>query len=168
MTSAIASRPSVPVRLRLNIRAFCLQQMQGLWGSARETAVRTAARIMQFSRLAWFSPAIKACRAGLTSTYYKAFAPRIGIAWSPGGTEGLLAKLTGGPGKSSVRRGYGIFYNPIEQLVMEQFSAEPPFGGSAFISNPLFNRPLRFRAAARHPTLSGESSTRLRKHPAQS
>ncbi len=37
--------------------------------------------------------------------------------------------------------GYGIFYNPIEQLVLEQFSAEPPFGGSNFISSPLLQTP---------------------------
>jgi len=79
---------------------------------------------------------------GMTSTYYKAFAPRIGVAWSPGWTEGWLAKLTGGPGKSSVRAGYGIFYNPIEQLVLEQFSAEPPFGGSIFLSGTNFNLPF--------------------------
>src|SRR6202021_3680913 len=63
-------------------------------------------------------PGDKGVPRGLTSTYYKAFAPRIGIAWSPGWTEGWLAELTGGPEKSSVRLGYGIFYNPIEQLVM--------------------------------------------------
>jgi outer membrane receptor protein involved in Fe transport len=78
---------------------------------------------------------------GLTQTYYKAWAPRIGIAYSPGWTEGWLAKLTGGPGKTSVRAGFGIFYNPIEQLVLEQFSAEPPFGGSVFLSNSNFNLP---------------------------
>ncbi len=68
---------------------------------------------------------------GLTSTYYKAFAPRIGLAWSPGATEGWLAKLTGGPRQASIEQDYGLFYNPIEQLVLEQFSAEPPFGGSS-------------------------------------
>ena len=78
---------------------------------------------------------------GLTSTYYKAFAPRIGLAWSPGWKDGWLAKLTGGPGKSTIRGGYGMFYNPIEQLVLEQFSAEPPFGVSTFLSNTLFNTP---------------------------
>ena len=36
----------------------------------------------------------------------------------------------------------GIFYNPIEQLVLEQFSAEPPFGGSNFISNPFLQTPF--------------------------
>jgi Carboxypeptidase regulatory-like domain/TonB-dependent Receptor Plug Domain/TonB dependent receptor len=79
---------------------------------------------------------------GLTSTYYKAFAPRIGLAWSPAWTEGWLGKLFGGPGQSSIRMGYGIFYNPIEQLVLEQFSAEPPFGGSISLSNSEFNTPF--------------------------
>lgn len=78
---------------------------------------------------------------GLTQTYYKAFAPRVGLAWSPNRTEGWLSKLTGGPGKTSVRAGYGIFYNPIEQLVLEQFSAEPPFGGSTSLSNVLLQAP---------------------------
>ncbi len=77
----------------------------------------------------------------LTNTYYKGFAPRLGLAWSPDWKDGLLGKLAGGPGKTSVSMGYGIFYNPIEQLVLEQFSAEPPFGGSNFISNPLLQTP---------------------------
>ncbi len=77
----------------------------------------------------------------LTNTYYKGFAPRLGLAWSPGWKDGLLGRLAGGPGKTSVSMGYGIFYNPIEQLVLEQFSAEPPFGGSNFISSPLLQTP---------------------------
>jgi hypothetical protein len=69
---------------------------------------------------------------GLTQTYYKAFAPRIGVAWSPGSS-----------GKTSIRTGWGLFYNPIEQLVLEQFSAEPPFGGSTFPFNTGFNTPFQ-------------------------
>jgi len=80
---------------------------------------------------------------GLTQTYYRAFAPRLGLAWSPDWKSGLLAALTGGPGKTSVRMGWGLFYNPIEQLVLEQFSAEPPFGGSSGLSNTLFNLPFQ-------------------------
>lgn len=34
-----------------------------------------------------------------------------------------------------------MFYNPIEQLVLEQFSAEPPFGVSTFPANTFFNTP---------------------------
>jgi Carboxypeptidase regulatory-like domain len=68
---------------------------------------------------------------GLTQSYYKAIAPRIGIAWSPGKS-----------GKTSFRAGFGMFYNPIEQLVLEQFGAEPPFGGSIILSETQFNTPF--------------------------
>ncbi|MGD0570995.1 MAG: carboxypeptidase regulatory-like domain-containing protein [Candidatus Sulfotelmatobacter sp.] len=68
---------------------------------------------------------------GMTQTYYKAFAPRIGIDWSPGNS-----------GKTSIRAGWGLFYNPIEQLVLEQFGAEPPFGGSTFVYETQFNLPF--------------------------
>jgi outer membrane receptor protein involved in Fe transport len=78
----------------------------------------------------------------LTQTYYRSFAPRIGLAWSPSTSDGWLAKLTGGPGRTSIRAGWGLFYNPVEQLVLEQFSAEPPFGGSSSFTNVLFNTPF--------------------------
>ncbi len=68
---------------------------------------------------------------GMTQTYYKAFAPRIGIAWSPGSS-----------GKTSIRAGWGLFYNPMEQLVLAQFGAEPPFGGSTTVSETQFNLPF--------------------------
>ncbi len=80
--------------------------------------------------------------AALTNTYYKSFAPRIGLAYSPSASSGLLGLLLGAPGKTSIRMGWGMFYNPVEQLVLEQFSAEPPFGGSTSLSNPLFNTPF--------------------------
>ncbi len=38
------------------------------------------------------------------------FAPRVGFAFSPGFKEGLAARLFGGPGRTSIRAGYGIFY----------------------------------------------------------
>jgi hypothetical protein len=91
-------------------------------------------------------PGDKGVPNGLTQTYYKSFAPRLGLAWSPGATSGWLAKLTGGPGKTSIRMGAGMFYNPIEQLVLEQFSAEPPFGGSVLLSGTQFNLPFEFQA----------------------
>jgi hypothetical protein len=87
-------------------------------------------------------PGDKGVPAGLTNTYYKGFAPRLGLNWSPGWKSGLLGTLTGGPSKTSISMGYGIFYNPIEQLVLEQFSAEPPFGGSTGITDPLFQTPF--------------------------
>ncbi|MFZ0808566.1 MAG: hypothetical protein WAN03_20400, partial [Candidatus Sulfotelmatobacter sp.] len=79
---------------------------------------------------------------GMTSTYYKAFAPRIGIAYSPNFTSGPLAALFGSNGKTSIRAGWGLFYNPIEELVLAQFGAEPPFGGSSSLADVFFNTPF--------------------------
>jgi hypothetical protein len=76
-------------------------------------------------------PGDKGVPRGLTSSYYKAFAPRVGVAWDPWKN-----------GKTTVRGGWGLFYNPIEQLVLEQFQGEPPFGGSSLISEGLFNTPF--------------------------
>jgi hypothetical protein len=85
-------------------------------------------------------PGDKGVQGGLTQTYYKAFAPRLGIAWSPGKS-----------GKTSFRAGWGMFYNPIEQLVLEQFSAEPPFGGSTLIFGTFFNTPYYAQAGFQYP-----------------
>jgi len=79
--------------------------------------------------------------AGMTQTYYKAFAPRIGVAYSPNFGSGTLGKIFGANGKTSIRAGWGMFYNPMEQLVLEQFGAEPPFGGSTYLPSTFFNTP---------------------------
>lgn len=80
--------------------------------------------------------------SSLTAAYYKSFAPRIGVAWSPQASDGWRKRLFGGPGRTSIRAGWGMFYNPVEDLVMMQFTGEPPFGGSATLSNTLFNTPF--------------------------
>lgn len=41
------------------------------------------------------------------------FAPRIALAYSPGFTEGMLGKIFGGSGKTSIRVGAGIFYDRV-------------------------------------------------------
>ena len=80
--------------------------------------------------------------SGLTSTYYKAIAPRIGLAYSPNFNNGFLGWLFGSNGKTSIRTGWGLFYNPMEQLVLEQFGAEPPFGSSPSFYSTFFNTPF--------------------------
>jgi hypothetical protein len=57
------------------------------------------------------------------------FAPRVGLAWSPESRgDGLLAKILGGPGKTSIRASYGIFYTAIEALTLSVMSANAPYG----------------------------------------
>jgi hypothetical protein len=49
--------------------------------------------------------------------YYKNFAPRFAIAYSPAYQDGFLAKLFGGPGKSSIRAGFGMYYDRVGQPI---------------------------------------------------
>lgn len=80
---------------------------------------------------------------GLTGNYLKSFAPRLGLAWSPNWSAGALSRLTGGPGRTSFRLGWGMFYDSVEEMMFgENLPAQPPFGGSTNLSNVFFNTPF--------------------------
>src|SRR5438270_12666598 len=102
---------------------------------------------------------------GRIHTYYEAFAPGMGLNWSPGWNNGALWKLTGGPSKTTVSVGWGLFYNPIEQLVLEQLSAEPPFGISYGVFNPLFSTPFVTPEGATKPNVSNSFLNHPRNPP---
>jgi hypothetical protein len=81
----------------------------------------------------------------LAPIQYHNFAPRIGFAYAPGNTEGLLGKLFGGPGKSSIRAGYGIFYSSIEDASGFVEVGDAPYGlyysaESTLLSTPFIAR----------------------------
>jgi len=56
------------------------------------------------------------------------FSPRLGIAYSPSWSKGLLGKLSGGPGKTSIRLGAGRFFTAIEGLTIAYPTGNPPYG----------------------------------------
>src|SRR5580698_8575566 len=64
----------------------------------------------------------------LAPIQYHNFAPRIGFAYSPDTTDGLLGKLLGGPGKTSIRVGYGLFYSAIEDATGFVEVGDAPYG----------------------------------------
>jgi hypothetical protein len=66
----------------------------------------------------------------LASTRNLNFSPRVGIAYSPAASSGFLGRLLGGPGNTSIRAGYGMFYTAFEGLSAGIMSANPPFGSS--------------------------------------
>ncbi|MGB2626931.1 MAG: carboxypeptidase regulatory-like domain-containing protein [Candidatus Acidiferrum sp.] len=72
------------------------------------------------------------------------FAPRIGLAYSPNSTgDGLLATLLGGPGRTSIRASYGVFYTAIEALTIGVMSANAPYGTTyTSPAPPLFATPF--------------------------
>jgi len=71
------------------------------------------------------------------------FAPRLGVAYSPDYENGLLRKLLGGPGSTSLRAGFGLYYTAFEGLSAGIMSANPPYGYDyTSLAPPLFSNPF--------------------------
>jgi len=96
---------------------------------------------------AWFNQRVALANAGLSQagapvvsyvlansaqgkplyhTPKKNFSPRIGLAYSPEARDGLSKFFFGGPGKSSVRAGFGIYYDLFGQSLARVFDADAP------------------------------------------
>jgi hypothetical protein len=81
------------------------------------------------------------------------FSPRLGVAYSPNAAGGWLGKLIGGPGKTSIRAGYGIFYSVIQGNTIAFDEPQPPYGLSYTSPNaPLFATP--FTSASGEPGIN--------------
>jgi hypothetical protein len=71
------------------------------------------------------------------------FAPRFGFNWSPGSETGFISKLTGGPGRTTIRGGYGVFYDRVFGNLFTNAKGNPPFQQDYFgiIFDTLENTP---------------------------
>jgi hypothetical protein len=82
----------------------------------------------------------------LAPTRYNNFGPRLGLAYSPSFHNGPLGKIFGGPGKTSIRAAYGIYYTSVEDLNLFYEVGDAPFG--LYWTSPgavLFEEPFRNR-----------------------
>ena len=64
------------------------------------------------------------------------FAPRLSFAYSPGWSDGILGKLAGGPGKTSIRAGFAILYDRVGENIVETFDQNGSFGLFTELENP--------------------------------
>ncbi len=83
----------------------------------------------------------------LAPTGWHNFSPRLGLAYSPSATDGLAGKVFGGPGRTSIRVGFGIYYTSVEDLSQFLEVGDPPYGlyyGSS--APPLLEAPYLTRA----------------------
>ena len=83
----------------------------------------------------WVFPGDPGIPSTLAPTRYNNFAPRVGLAYSPSSDSGLLKTLTGGPGKTSIRVGWGKFYSTFEGATNFNEIGDAPFG--AFYGSPV-------------------------------
>lgn len=82
----------------------------------------------------------------LAPVQYHNFAPRVGFAYSPDVAEGLLGKIFGGPGKTSIRGGYGMFYSSFEDATGFVEVGDAPYGLYYNAQNTLLASPFIDRA----------------------
>lgn len=71
-------------------------------------------------------PGDKGCSSSGYSIHYDNVGPRFGFAYSPD-----WGWMSGGPGKTSIRGGYGIYFNRSEEEITLQNTGTPPFGISS-------------------------------------
>ncbi len=97
--------------------------------------------------LGWVVPGDPGIPSTLAPTHYNNFSPRLGIAYSPGFSDGVLHKIFGGPGKTSIRASYGIYYTSIEDLNLFYEVGDAPFGLYWVSPNPvMFDQPFLTRS----------------------
>ena len=73
----------------------------------------------------------------LWATHWRNFSPRLAIAFSPQSRDGVLGRLFGGPGKTSIRAGAGLFYS-IFGMGLAQMLDRNAFGLSSKVTNQSF------------------------------
>jgi hypothetical protein len=97
--------------------------------------------------LGWVVPGDPGIPSTLAHTHYNNIAPRVGLAYSPSFSDGVGAKIFGGPGKTSIRASYGIYYTSIEDLNLFYEVGDAPFGLYWVSPNPvMFDQPFLTRS----------------------
>ena len=95
----------------------------------------------------WVFPGDPHVPGSLAPTRWNNFAPRLGLAYSFGQHDGMLGKILGAPGSTSVRAGWGIFYSTFEGASNFNEIGDAPFGNYTGQSEPSFAAPFTNRAA---------------------
>jgi hypothetical protein len=75
-------------------------------------------------------------KPGLWTWDYHDLGPRLALAWSPKGSNGLLNSLFGDGGKTVVRAGFGVVYDNIGNGILNTFDSAGSFGLATTLSNP--------------------------------
>jgi hypothetical protein len=94
----------------------------------------------------WVFPGDPGVPSSLAPTRWNNFGPRLGLAYSPEAKEGFLRKLLGGPGATSIRVGYGIFFTALEGATDFVEIGDAPFGDFTGQFAPTFAAPFTNRA----------------------
>ncbi len=87
--------------------------------------------------LGWVFPTDPGIPETIAPVRHHNFAPRLGVAYSPTWQNGFLGKLSGGPGKTSIRASWGMFYTAYEDANNLNVQGDAPYGN--FYASPFNN-----------------------------
>jgi hypothetical protein len=92
---------------------------------------------------------------------YKDLGPRLAFAYSPNpSSEGLWKALFGGPGKTSIRGGFGIVYDHFGTALVDTFDQNGSFGLNTIVTNPASVQTIdgsaRYTGPGQIPTASAD------------
>jgi hypothetical protein len=110
------------------------------------------------SPTAWVFPGDPGIPKTLSPTRYGDFAPRLGLAYSPGYSDGVAGKIFGGPGRTSIRAASGIYYTTYEEGELGYETGNPPFGNFyqspslVYLEEPFAARETGANPGQRFPT----------------
>ncbi len=123
------------------------------------------------SPLGWLFPTDPHVPRTLAPTRWNNFSPRLGLAYSFGDHDGVLGKILGPSGSTSIRAGYGIFYTGFEGATDFNEIGDAPFGNYTGQFGSTFAAPFITRATGvvnsqlfpaptppAHPTASNPAS----------
>src|SRR5277367_6134291 len=99
------------------------------------------------SPVGWVFPGDPGVPSTLAPTRWNNFAPRLGLAYSFGDYDGMLGKILGKPGSTSIRAGWGIFYSTFEGATDFNEIGDAPFGNYTGQNEPTFAAPFTNRSA---------------------
>jgi Carboxypeptidase regulatory-like domain len=94
----------------------------------------------------WVFPGDPGVPSTLAPTRWNNFAPRLGLAYSFGDYDGLLGKILGKSGTTSIRAGWGIFYSTFEGATDFNEIGDAPFGNYTTQNLSTFAAPFTTRA----------------------
>src|SRR3984893_2521427 len=95
----------------------------------------------------WVFPGDPGVPRTLAPTRWNNFGPRFGLAYLMGDHEGMLGKLFGKAGASSIRAGYTLAYSTFEGATDFNEIGNAPFGNFTGQSEPAFAAPFTNRSS---------------------
>lgn len=101
------------------------------------------------SPLGWVFPGDPHVPSTLAPTRWNNFAPRLGLAYSFGQHDGMWGKILGAPGTTSIRAGWGLFYNSFEGATDFNEIGDAPFGNYTTQTETDFATPFTTRASGK-------------------